>query len=289
MHCAPIAFFIFNRPELTARTFAAIRKARPPVLLLIADGPRADQPNERDVCARVRAVVREVDWSCEVLRNFADDNMGCGKRLASGLAWTFGQVEEAIILEDDCLPDPSFFPYCTELLERYRAEERVMMISGNNFQNGTSRTSDSYYFSRFPHIWGWAGWRRAWLRYDFTLAKWPPRRQTGWLAPVVENRALERYWTQCLDGVLSGTIDTWDYQWMHCMFIHEGLAIAPNVNLVTNIGFGPGATHTLAGEEIYSVPRRAMAFPLRHPATMTPNAEADHFEIDYLYPFLGSL
>lgn len=156
-----IVFLIFNRPEETARTFAAIKAARPSTLLVVADGPRLDRAGEQELCARTRTVIDGVDWPCEVLRNFADANIGCGRRVSSGLDWAFSQVDEAVILEDDCLPDPSFFPYCDELLERYRTDERIMMVSGNNFQNGASRTWDSYYFSRLPHCWGWATWRRA--------------------------------------------------------------------------------------------------------------------------------
>ena len=282
MKLSPIVFFIFNRPEQTARTFAAIRAARPPTLLVVADGPRPDRAGEQELCARTRAVIDGVDWPCQVLRNFADTNMGCGKRVSSGLDWAFALVDEAIILEDDCLPDPSFFPYCAELLERYRADERVMMISGDNFQNGVSRTSDSYYFSRLPHCWGWATWRRAWQHYDFTMADWPQRRATRWLKPIAGYPVLERYWMRCFDDTASGKIDTWDYQWMYCMFVRNGLSIVPNVNLVTNIGFGDAATHTLAFNDRHAVPCRAMDFPLRHPAPVTPCVTADEFEERYL-------
>ncbi len=279
----PVIFLIFNRPEETARTFAAIRAARPSKLLVVADGPRPDRAAERDLCDRTRSVIDGIDWSCLVRRNFADTNMGCGKRVSSGLDWAFGLVEEAIILEDDCLPDPSFFPYCVELLERYRADGRIMMISGDNFQNGVGRTSDSYYFSRLPHCWGWATWRRAWQHYDFTMADWPQRREARWLKTIAQNPALERYWARCFDDVMSGKIDTWDYQWMYCIFAHSGLSIVPNVNLVTNIGFGNAATHTLKFDECHVVPSRMTEFPLRHPAAVRPCEEADAFETRYLY------
>ncbi len=290
----PIVFLIFNRPEQTARTFAAIRAARPPTLLVVADGPRPDRAGEQELCARTRAVIDGVDWPCQVLRNFADTNMGCGKRVSSGLDWAFGQVDEAGILEDDCLPDPSFFPYCAELLERYRTDERIMMISGDNFQNEASRTSDSYYFSRLPHCWGWATWRRAWRHYDFTMADWPQRREARWLKPIARNATLERYWARCFDDVMSGKIDTWDYQWMYCLLVRQGLSIVPDVNLVTNIGLSSTATHTLTFDDRYAVPGRAMEFPLRHPPTVRPFERADQFEKRYLhrlsrFPLLDSV
>jgi hypothetical protein len=283
MTCPPIVFLIFNRPEQTARTFAAIRAARPAKLLIVADGRRPDRVGERELCARTRAIIDGVDWPCAVLRNFADANMGCGKRVSSGLDWAFGQVEEAIILEDDCLPDPSFFPYCGELLERYRADERIMMISGNNFQNGASRTPDSYYFSQLPHCWGWATWRRAWRHYDFAIQEWQQRRNVGLLKKFAGNSVLERYWQQCFDDVAVGKIDAWDYQWMYCLWMQKGLSIAPNVNMVTNIGFGAAATHTMTVDDRHVVPSRAMGFPMRHPTEIMPCEKADEFEKIYLH------
>ncbi|MGA8611323.1 MAG: hypothetical protein WB760_06345 [Xanthobacteraceae bacterium] len=235
------------------------------------------------LCERTRAVIDGVDWPCEVLRNYADANMGCGKRVSSGLDWAFAQVDEAIILEDDCLPDPSFFPFCDELLERYRGDDRVMMISGDNFQNGALRTSDSYYFSRIPHCWGWATWRRAWRRYDFNMTGWPQRRQARWLKPIARHLALERDWTASFDNTMSGNIDTWDYQWMYCMFVHGGLSVAPNVNLITNIGLGAGTHTEITYDERFDVGRRAMEFPLLHPAAVTPCEKADDFERNYIY------
>jgi hypothetical protein len=280
----PIVFLIFNRPEQTARTFAAIRAARPGGLLVVADGPRPGRAGEGERCAATRAIIDGIDWPCDVRRNFAETNMGCGRRVSSGLNWAFGQVEEAIILEDDCLPDPTFFPYCAELLERYRTDERIMMISGNNFQNGARRTPDSYYFSRFPHCWGWATWRRAWGLLDYKMPDWPQRRHTQWLSLIAGNRALENFWAQCFDGVMSAKIDTWDYQWMYCVLTRNGLSIAPNVNLVTNIGFSSMATHTVTVDDRYLVPSCAMEFPLRHPAVINPCKKADEFEKVYLHP-----
>lgn len=283
MSCPPVIFLIFNRPEQTARLFAAIRAARPAKLLVVADGPRAARPGDADLCGQTREVIDGVDWPCEVLRNFADANMGCGRRVASGMDWAFEQVEVAIILEDDCLPDPSFFRFCEELLERYRHDERIMMISGDNFQNGQRRTSDSYYFSRLPHCWGWATWRRAWHLFDFEMCDWPQRRATRWLNSIAKQPMLEQHWTQCFDGVRSGKIDTWDYQWMYCMFVRNGLSIVPEVNLVANIGFGSTATHTLTADDRHIVASHPMTFPLCHPVSVHQNAKADQFESAYLH------
>jgi hypothetical protein len=280
---APVIFLIFNRPEQTARTFAAIRAARPMRLLVVADGPRQGRIGEEELCRRTRSVVDGVDWPCEVMRNFSDTNMGCGRRVSSGLDWVFAQLEEAIILEDDCLPDPVFFRYCGELLDRYRTDERIMMISGNNFQNGAIRTPDSYYFSQLPHCWGWATWRRAWRHYDFAMRDWPQIRDSKRIKGIAKNSTLERRWQDCFDGVMAGKIDTWDYQWMYRMFVRNCLSIVPEVNLVTNIGFGAAATHTFTPDERHVVPSRAMEFPLRHPTAVKPCDNADEFEKVYLH------
>jgi hypothetical protein len=280
---SPVVFLIFNRPEQTARIFATIRAARPARLLVVADGPRPGRAGEEELCKKTRSVVDGVDWPCDVLRNFSDANMGCGRRVSTGLDWAFAQVEEAIILEDDCLPDPSFFPYCAELLKRYRTDERVMMISGNNFQNGASRTPSSYYFSQLTHCWGWATWRRAWRHYDFSMSEWRQQRGTRWIKAIAKSPVLELHWRECFDAVMAGKIDTWDYQWVYCMLARNGLSIVPDSNLVTNIGFGAAATHTLTVDQRYIVPSRAMGFPLRHPARVEPCYEADEFEKVYLH------
>ena len=229
-----------------------------------------------------RNVVAGVDWPCTVQTNFAESNMGCGKRVASGISWALQHVAEAVILEDDCLPDPTFFRFSGDLLAYYRDDARVMMISGNNFQNGVTRTDNSYYFSRFPHCWGWATWRRAWNHFDFTISGWPEKRTNGWLKSFTADREIERLWQACFDGVAAGTIDAWDYQWAYSIWSRGGLSIVPDANLVTNIGFGADATHTHRLERRYSVPSRPMAFPLRHPSDVNACDLADSFEQRYL-------
>lgn len=154
-------FPIFNRPDVTKKAFNEIRKVQPDILLVVSDGPSHHKQGEAEKCLETRAIIDQVDWDCKVLTNYSDVNLGCAKRILSGLDWIFGNFERAIILEDDCLPDPSFFPFCEELLERYKNDDRVMSISGQNSQFGRSRTSYSYYFSRYAHCWGWATWRRA--------------------------------------------------------------------------------------------------------------------------------
>jgi len=271
----PVAFIIFNRPDTTAQVFAEIARAQPPRLLVIADGARSDRPGEAELCAATRAIIEGVDWDCEVKTQYADRNMGCRQRVSSGLDWVFDNTEAAIILEDDCLPDPSFFRFCEELLERYRDDERIAQISGDNFQFGRRRSADSYYFSRFNHIWGWASWRRAWKNYDVSMAAWPQARNEGWLQDILGDSHQARYWTKVFQRVVNGEIDTWDYQWVFASWVSNALTIIPNTNLISNIGFGPAATHTTRDSQFANMRTEAMKFPLRHPGFVIRDTQAD--------------
>jgi hypothetical protein len=274
----PVAFLIFNRPETTARVFTEIAMARPPKLLVVADGPRPDRPGEAERCATARAIIKQVNWDCEVLTNFSEANLGCKRRVSSGIDWVFEQVEEAIILEDDCLPDPTFFRFCQELLERYRYDQRIGMIGGVNFQFGRRRNHDSYYFSKYVHIWGWASWRDRWAgSYDVTMAKWPRIRDEGWLADMVGNAHEAAYWQKIFERVHRGEIDTWDYQWVFANWLEGRMSILPTVNIITNIGFDKNATHTTVASDLANLAREPICFPLTHPLGIFTNIQADKF------------
>ena len=274
----PVAFIIFNRLDTTRRVFAEIAKARPSKLLVIADGPRANRLGEAEKCAQTRAVIDGVDWDCEVLTHFSEVNLGCKRRVSSGIDWVFEQVEEAIILEDDCLPDPTFFRFCQELLERYRHDQRIGMISGDNFQFGNRRNDDSYYFSKYVHIWGWASWRDRWVNsYDVAMAKWPGIRDGAWLTDMVGNAREATYWTKILERVHRGEIDTWDYQWVFANWVEGRMTILPSVNMISNIGFDGNATHTTGVSELANLARYALSFPLTHPIGVFRNTQADMF------------
>lgn len=272
----PVVLLVFNRPETTARVFSALRQARPSHLLVVADAPRENRPAERVLCEQVRRIVEQVDWPCQVQRNYADLNLGCKLRVSSGLDWVFDQVEEAIILEDDCLPEDSFFRFCQEMLEKYRDDPRIASIGGNNFQFGAHHTPHSYYFSLYNHIWGWASWRRAWQGYDVQMVKWPELRETEWLAKIFPDRNAARYWKANFDKVHRGLLDTWDVQLTFKFWLDDRLSIIPAVNLVSNVGFGPQATHTKqAGSTLDSLPVSRMEFPLNHPPLVARDAQAD--------------
>jgi hypothetical protein len=273
----PVALLIFNRPDTTERVFNAIAQARPSKLLVVADGPRASRSGEAERCQQTRAVIQRVDWDCEVITNFADSNMGCKLRVSSGIDWIFEQVEEVIILEDDCLPDLSFFRFCDEMLERYRDNERVGMVSGGNLQFGRQRGIGSYYFSKYTHIWGWASWRRAWKHYDRDLTHWPEFKAQGLLEQMFATIGEQAYWQNSFQWVHEGSLDTWDVSWTFTALTHGLLQVVPNVNLISNIGFGVDATHTHVVGVHANLPTQAIEFPLRHPTFVLPNIEADRY------------
>jgi hypothetical protein len=281
MECPPVLFLIFNRPDLTRRVFNQIRVARPHQFFIAADGPRADHPDDAALCVAARAVVAQVDWDCEVHTLFRDENLGCKQAVSSAITWFFEHVEEGIILEDDCLPDPTYFRYCAELLDYYRDDERVMVISGNNFQKGNKRSAYSYYFSCYNHIWGWATWRRAWKHYDGSLRCWPALNDSSWLLDTLGSEAAAHYWSRIFDRAYAGEIDSWGYPWTFSCWARRGLSCLPQGNLVTNIGFGEAATHTTdAGSKGANVPVTPMPFPLCHPPCVHRHLEADHFTFE---------
>ena len=280
----PVVMIVFNRPRTTRIVFDAIAKIRPAKLLVIADGPRPNKPGEEEGCAQVREIVRGVDWQCELLTNFADGNLGCRERVISGMNWVFSQVEEAIILEDDCLPDASFFPYCAELLERYRGDSRVAYISGCNLVQRYTHTEDSYYFSRIGGIWGWATWRSEWQRYDRHLSGWPEIRNERKLAEIFDQPKAVASWTRIFNLMYENKgPDTWDYQWLYTNLRNNSLIIVPSVNLISNLGFGEGATHTTVEDARFMLRAAQMEFPLRHPSSFIPSSSLDRRRVQDMF------
>lgn len=271
----PVVLIVFNRPDTTEKVFAEVARAKPDKLLVIADGPRLDQPGEAEKCAATRAIIERVDWDCEVLTNYVDTNMGCKRRVASGLDWVFGQVDEAIILEDDCVPHHSFFGFCEELLERYQNDTRVMMIAGTNYQIKSRQVPYSYFFSRFFPIWGWATWRRAWKTYDIDISAWRKSIRLEELREVAPTRLAARYYANAFDLVSQDRINTWDYQWSFGCLFNNGLAVVPAVNLVENIG--TTGTHADGVGKTHFMERGEITKSLTHPTYVYPEPNYDRF------------
>jgi hypothetical protein len=276
----PVALMLFNRPDETSRVFNAIAEARPKTLLLVADGPRDHVAGESTRCKEARALLDRIDWPCEVHKNFSETNLGCRRRISSGIDWVFQNVEEAIFLEDDCLPDFTFFRFCEELLEQYRDDDRVMTITGGNYLFGGLRVPHSYYFSRIAHIWGWATWKGRWDQlYDINVSGWPEFRDAGKLQEIFDDPGVARKWHNIFETLHAGKIDTWDYQLVFAALQHNKHVVVPGVNLIHNIGFTPDATHSVEEASPYAeMPTQPMKFPLSHPNAVRFNKRADRID-----------
>jgi hypothetical protein len=278
---SPILFLIFKRLPTTQLVFEAIRQARPPRLYIAADGPRDGYSGEAEQVQVVRDyVLSRIDWDCEVKTLFRTENLGCRWGVCTAIDWFFGHEPEGIVLEDDCLPDASFFPYAQAMLTRYRDDQRIMAIGGTHPHGTAHQPPHSYFFSRNIEVWGWASWRRAWQLYDQDLSQWPSLRDTDWLLTIgAGDRNFQRHWQRIFDQIMAGKISTcWDYQWVFSCWSQHGLTILPAKNLISNIGFGADATHTKSNHSgASSFPLEHLQFPLSHPPIVTKHYAADRW------------
>ena len=267
----PVLLLVFNRPDFTRMAIDALSRVRPPRLYIAADGPRPAREADVELCRAVRECLESIPWPCEVFRLYSDTNLGSKRRVSSAITWFFEHEAEGIILEDDCHPGDTFFQFCGELLNRYREDERVMLISGDRGLQRDAPIDRSYYFSKYSLTWGWATWRRAWRHYDVHLATWEEFKSSGRLRRKCFDDRECAYWITKVERALSGDLDAWDYQWMITCWMQGGLAVIPRCNLVKNVGFRDDATHTkdkLLGD--YSYDASPLAFPLNHPDTVGP-------------------
>lgn len=273
----PVLFLTYCRPETTILVFNVIRQIKPEKLYLAQNTPERGAVEENKKWHVVRSIIESVDWNCEVHRLYHNEHLDIKSSICSSITWFFEHEEMGIILEDDCVPDVSFFPFCQELLEKYQNDDRIAMISGNNFQFGRKVDECSYYFSRYTHIWGWASWRRAWKNYDPNMMLWPEIRSNQLLKNRFVNKYIYMYWEKIFDKCYKSDILTWDYQWLFTSWIQNQLTILPCKNLVTNVGFGPEAVHTKRKNELSNMKTEEMVFPLIHPKYILPNIEADRY------------
>ncbi len=274
----PVLFLIFARPDITQKVFDEIRKARPVKLFVAADGPREDRPGEAEKCRACRAIIDQVDWECEVHTLFREKNLGLKLAVSSAITWFFEHVEEGIILEDDCLPSQSFFWFCRELLEKYRDDERVMSIAGNNFQDGRQRGDGTYYFSRSPGIWGWATWRRAWKLFDLESKTFPQFKAQNQIKNIFQDKLIRKFVVRKIEEARNGG-NTWGFSWYYAVLANNGLAATPNVNLVSNCGFGADAVHATDPNSRFSNTPVFEIDRIVHPLFPLPDKEADEYSI----------
>lgn len=266
------------------KSFEAIAQVKPRRLFVIADGPRLVEETEK--CEDARSVISKVNWDCEVTTDFSEKNLGCKQRISSGVAWVFSQVEEAVFLEDDCLPAPSFFFFCQTLLDRYRDDERVMHISGGSFLFDQIKLAHSYYFSRYSFGgYGWATWKRAWKHYDPDMRSWPEFKEAKIIEMLFEGPHEREYWEHILDKTFRGDIDTWDFQWFYTCWTQNGLSILPSVNLVSNLGFRADATHTNTPYEkmVLANAPTGNIWKISHPEFIVRHRDADDHTSDVYF------
>ena len=269
-----ILMVAFNRPELTRQVFNAVKAYEPKKLYVAVDGVRKHVIEDAEKCERTKAIFTEVDWDCEVIKLFRGENLGCGKAVSGAISWFFDHEEEGIILEDDCVPHPSFFNYCKTLLEYHRHHHEVMHIGGTNLQFGKKYGHDSYYYSSIPHVWGWATWKRAWKNYDFNLSDLNYFLNNNRIEKYVGKGKTHDFWFDVFCKMNQKKIDTWDYQWQYAIWNNNGVSIIPQVNLIKNIGFGADATHTTEDHDFANMETFEIS-ELSHPNSITINKEAD--------------
>ncbi len=269
-----ILLLIFNRPETTAQVFDTVRTVRPSRLYVAADGPRENAREDYDRCARARAATEAIDWDCQVTRLYRDGNLGCRSAVNSALDWFFGHEDEGIILEDDCLPSTSFFPFAQRLLSLYRNNRRIAMIRGTNYLRDSLRVSESYVFSRYFSVWGWASWKRVWTMHDKAMSGWDAFRSQGRLRTYYPRRFMQKHVRDTFDLAASGNIDTWDIQFSFSCLVNDMLAVVPRLNLVSNIGLS--GTHTTDDARNHFLPVFTLdTDALVHPPVVRPDPRYD--------------
>jgi len=282
-----VLFIIFNKINETKEVFNQIKKQKPTRFFIAADGPRPTKEGEREKCKYIRQwVLDNIDWECEVKTLFREQNVGCGRGPSEAISWFFEHVSEGIILEDDCLPNETFFKFCAELLEKYRDNPTISIISGNNFQEVQPMAiEESYYYSIFPSSNGWATWKRSWEGFELTISNWNSVDKKALRKYLFKEKKYAQWWIDFFDQMAVAVYeDAWDIQFHYYCMIRHQLAIIPKANLVKNIGYGPDATHSKDPTSYFAnVPTYVIQFPLRHPAAFTRNYQADVFIQENLF------
>ncbi len=286
----PILFIIFNRLDTVKIVFEKIRLCKPAQLFIASDGPRGNRFGEKETVESIRDyVLNNVDWECEVKTLFSEKNMGCDPAISMAISWFFSYIKQGIILEDDCLPDLSFFSFCEQMLNYYSDNEKVFEITGCNLQGGIIRGNGSYYFSNYGGTWGWATWRRAWEKFNYQVTGFNKLKEEKDIQSVFEDRVQQRYWINFLKK--EGNTDTWDYQWLYTIWYNKGICIVPNSNLITNIGFNLSGTHTLKKPDWYDKAtsnNKGLFDTVKHPAEIKICIKADDLQF-YTSMYAGSL
>lgn len=278
----PILFIIFNRLDTATRVMEQIKKVRPTSFYIASDGPRSYVADDSVLVQQVRDyVMQQIDWVCNVQTLFQPQNLGCKKAVSAAINWFFQQEEQGIILEDDCLPDTSFFYFCQELLQKYKDEPTVGAISGTHIEQQTYGSGD-YFLSKIPRVWGWATWRRTWNLYDIDMNSYSNFKHEKKIERIWSSKKVQRYWLDIFDRTYAQDIATWDYQLVFTFFTHDLLCLCPNKNLISNIGFTNNSTHTNISNPIVSnLPIQSIRLPLQHPVSLSYDSHNDAYIHSY--------
>lgn len=273
MQKAPVLFVVFNRPEKTRRVLQAIAAYAPEVIYISSDGPRENNVGDKENCANVQKLVNEgIDWPCRKEVLIHARNKGCKAAVSEAITWFFKHEPYGIILEDDCIPDVSFFDYAADLLRKYESDKRIFSVSGSNF-GYESGTPCSYSCSKYMNMWGWATWRRTANQIDYDLLEWKVKSKFSKKIFLIRHLALKHkdfdwgwllYWEDKLDQIVTAKTDTWDFQWFYAQFKSATVTLYPAINLIQNIGFDAEATHTI-NNNYYPTQAASMLLPLVHP------------------------
>ncbi|MBK26562.1 MAG: hemolytic protein HlpA-like protein [Halobacteriovorax sp.] len=270
----PVLLIVFNRPEQTRQVLETLKQSKPQKLYIAADGPRVGNKSDINKLEQVNTIIKNISWDCEVKKNFSDTNLGCRTRISSAIDWIFQSEEQAIILEDDIIADPSFFNFCQEMLQKYKDNDQISMVSGVNILDGEFKFDSSYFFTKFGGIWGWATWRRSWKDYDVEMQEWKEHKERG---NLFKEFLTTKEWNAFNDKwkwLWRENIQTWDYQWDFARFKSSSLSIVPSKNLIRNIGFGEQSTHTKQKDHEYSNLRTySISWPIRHPKSISVNPD----------------
>ncbi|MCF8196375.1 MAG: hypothetical protein K9J38_10295 [Polynucleobacter sp.] len=277
METTPVLFLTYNRLDTATAVFEAIRKYKPQELYFVSNAPRPNDTTDKERVLRVREILNAVDWECRVIKLIRDDHLPVRESIATAIDWFFDQVECGVILEDDVVPDQAFFSFCHRLLDKYKDDSRIMMITGFNPFGGHIE-SNQYFYSENPSIWGWATWRERWHLYDLNMDAWPNPSFLNYLSKKFPTK-IQKYYKNAFDGVWSRKSNTWDYQWTYTILSNYGLVIKPFANLISNIGVL--GQHSIVRDENHFISYGKLNVDLLDgPKGMIPDVTQDYWFYD---------
>lgn len=279
----PILILTFNRPNHTSKLADILRKYKVSKIYVSSDGPRDGNKKDVKMVKQTRGLFKNDRWpESDIHVKFEDENLGCKKAVSKAITWFFQHVEQGIILEDDCLPNESFFSFCEQMLDRYKGDDRIMHISGTTFIGKNSDwITDDYYYSCYPHCWGWATWKKSWERFDYDMKNWPLFKKSGFIENFIYNKIGARKWTEVFDTTHADKNSSWAYRWTYSCWENNGLSVHPKYNLVQNIGFDEHATHTKYSSNHHSDNRKELDPPYKKPPFLVRDHRLDNYIEDF--------